>query len=283
MVEVILSTLISMAHAKVKIAVIDSGINANNSVVLCEEPKDFTNTNTKDEYTHGTNISGIIQKNVGNVDYCQYSLKVFSYNPNAKDSITSTVNALRYALQKKVQIVNYSGGGSLFYREEEQAVKALLDAGVVVIAAAGNNASDLDKSCNYYPACYDKRIIVIGSIDDKGKTSKFSNYGKRVNRWYNGENVEGEGVVMSGTSQATALASAEFVKIVVKRKPAATQEMNDKLIEATSKQFKLDEFINKELNKVKEKVPESWKPYLKYIFIGTETATKQKVEIRYDF
>lgn len=274
-----------LAVAKVQVAVIDTGLSANSTVKLCEERKNFTESpSLADEIGHGTNISHIISDEAGGVSFCQYSMKVFTNQPTEKDSIDFTVSALRYVLDKKIMVVNYSAGGLIYDKTEAELIKKLLDSGVVIFTAAGNESLDLDKKCTYYPACYDSRLVVVGSTSEDGSISKFSNKGKIVDLWVKGENISGGGFTMSGTSQATARATGKYIKTILGRKVASNEkEMHSKLVEATAKQFSLDKYINSKVDDLKDYLPESVKPYLKYLVIGTETATKQKVEIKYEF
>lgn len=274
-----------LAAAEVKVAVIDTGLVENSTVRLCEQRKNFTESpSVTDEIGHGTNVSHIIANEAGEVPMCQYSLKVFTNQPTKKDSIDFTIAALQYVLDKKIMVVNYSAGGLVYDKTEAALIKKLLDSGVTIFTAAGNESLNLDKKCNYYPACYDPRIVVVGSISEEGSISIFSNRGKVVDLWVKGERVSGGGFTMSGTSQATAKATGKYVKTVLGRKVASSdKEMYDKLMEATSKEFQLDKYINSKLETLKEYLPNSLKPYMKYIVIGTEIATKQKVEIKYEF
>ena len=108
--------------------------------------------------------------------------------------------AFEYLLKVKPDVINLSGGGKGRIPKEQRAVKNLLNAGVVIVAASGNEATNLNKNCNYFPACYDKRIIVVGN------TAKSSNYGNKVvDITLDGNNINVLGKVMSGSSQSTAI------------------------------------------------------------------------------
>jgi subtilisin family serine protease len=87
-----------------------------------------------------------------------------------------------------------------------------LNGGGHLITAAGNDAENLDLPNNhYYPAQYDKRIVVVGALDSYEVQTYFSNYGKVVTRWEHGLMVTGYGITLSGTSQATAIATGKMV------------------------------------------------------------------------
>lgn len=191
----------------VKIAVIDTGFNMEykKKVKFCHgEHRDFTNTDLKDRHGHGTNIVGLISKNNQNIDYCIVILKF--YNMGESSGLSETINALKYAQKIKVNIINLSLGGKNPSASEKIQILRLLDEGVKIVAAAGNNKNNLDKSCDYYPACYDKRILVIGN------KSKVSNYGKIVDEIIDGQNQYAFGILMSGTSQSAAIKTRRLIK-----------------------------------------------------------------------
>ena len=66
---------------------------------------------------------------------------------------------------------------------------------------------NLDTLCNYFPACYDKRINVIGA-----KNVSKSNYGHVVDYVLNGKNRKAFGVNLTGTSQSTAVFTGLMIR-----------------------------------------------------------------------
>lgn len=231
------------------VAVIDTGFGkgVKSDTKLCKfGHKDFTPTQeltdmfgTKDKvpldkHGHGTNIVGVIEKYAGDANYCIVVLKYF--DPNHNNSLASA-RAFQYAMNLKVQIINYSGGGTEKSDAEKALVKKFIDNGGKIIAAAGNEKSDIDeKKSYYYPALSDPRVVVVGNATkfdqqsydeskDENKEKKqvyvdgvlsfvspVSNWGFRVNYWEYGENVSGHGITMTGTSQATAIHTGKFIK-----------------------------------------------------------------------
>lgn len=225
-------------QAKVVVAVIDTGIDESlmSKPWICKDGhKDFTGGGLKDNHGHGTHIAGIVEQyakdfplepaskrvpqdlDKKSADFCIIVIKY--YDPKFPgNNLKNTIDSFKWAIQQKVDIINYSGGGTEFSSEEFKQVKIALDKGIKFVAAAGNERSDIDKS-KYYPAMYDKRIFIVGNLVSKHSQDRApsSNYGKSVNTWEVGTNVLSRlpGATfgyLTGTSQATAVKSGKIVR-----------------------------------------------------------------------
>lgn len=209
------------------VAVIDTGLGINSlseKAKLCKYGhKDFTKSKVfvklkktvdpipVDDNSHGTNIAGIIQKYAGDADYCIVIIKYYSKSGSGEDNIENTINAIEYATDIRADFINYSSGGHYYSRLEDIAIKRFLNQGGTFVAAAGNDHCDIDKK-PYYPAMNDRRIVSVGALDEVGNIASYSNFGKSVKRWELGNQVNGFGIIMSGTSQATAITTGKLVR-----------------------------------------------------------------------
>jgi major intracellular serine protease len=195
--------------------------------------KDFTGTSLNDTMGHGTHISGLIDQYAKHiflseetdiaallskeVEYCQVILKIYDIKPKNTNILKNELDALRYAISIKVDVINISGGGTDSSPEEIALTKKALDLGIKIVAAAGNNHSDITLPNNhYYPACNDPRILVVGNIDSDNKRVPSSNYGDTVTSWEIGINVLSltdatHLAMMTGSSQACAIKSGKLV------------------------------------------------------------------------
>jgi subtilisin family serine protease len=200
----------SVASAKVKVAIIDTGKPAL-PFSSCGE-QDFTGYGINDVHGHGTNVAGIVSTNLDANKHCLLILKFFHSIGTPIDTTYMLIQALQAAIEANVDIINISASGEKRSNTEEIFVGRALDKGIAVVVAAGNDSRDLDKKCNIFPACYDRRIIVVGG------TNKTSNYGKVVDVIENGINVTGFGVTLTGSSQATALHTNKLVKKMLNEK-----------------------------------------------------------------
>lgn len=218
--------------ATIKVAVIDTGFDIRSTwptadkietgytrPVLCANHFNFI-SNTRDvtdNHGHGTHIAGLIAKYAEQTDYCILVLKYYDPKVPNTDNLKNSIRAFRYAITQKVDIINYSGGGTERSEEECTAVKMALDAGIRVVAAAGNERSNLDLH-PYYPALCDARVMIVGNYQTNGKRAPSANYSAKQ-YWVVPE--VGTDILsllpknqygyMSGTSQATAIVTGKLV------------------------------------------------------------------------
>jgi hypothetical protein len=159
-------------------------------------------------HPHGANIISIIHKKLDSNKYCIVSIK-FLDTKDDKDTMKNYMWSIKLASRiKNVFLVNISAGGGIEDKSEINNYKKIIKKGSYLVVAAGNDHNDLDKLCDYYPACYKKeitndRFIVVGSM------LYSSNYGSIVKAINSGSNVGFP--PMNGTSQATAQESARIL------------------------------------------------------------------------
>lgn len=214
---------------QIVIAVIDTGIDRLSNKHLCTEGhKSFVSKNLNDfnplvdTYGHGTHVAGIIEANAGKADYCIVSLKFWSLDTDKNAGLSEMILALQHAIKLKVDIINISGGGRTTSSTEEHLISKALDMGIKVVVAAGNNGHKLTHDCNFFPACYDDRLTVVGNLDQYQRRHPTSNYGAQVNTWAVGTDVisayPGHRLArLTGTSQATAVITGKIVRTMHKK------------------------------------------------------------------
>lgn len=188
------------------VAVLDTGFNVTPDVVpLCNQPLPDVSPRL-----HGSNVAGLIAQEAGVADYCLLIIRVFQVGANGKPEVNLGMyfNALQLLVKIRPFAVNLSFGGETMWPTETKLIKELLKLNVIVVAAAGNDKKDLDSTCNYFPACIDKRVIVVGST-----TGDYSNKGARVVDFrLDGSNRTAAGTTLSGTSQAAALFTGLLIR-----------------------------------------------------------------------
>ncbi|MFJ5264646.1 S8 family serine peptidase [Streptomyces sp. NPDC088387] len=166
----------------VKVAVIDSGVNANTSslkgqVLADEVPESVAYHATKDFSGHGTGMAELIAGTGagGGVRGLAPGAKIVPYRVSLeglseKDPEYAQTpdphEALRAAADTDAKIINISFGG-MADEEDKEAVRYAASKGKLVIAAVGN------ESYTSLPAAY-PYVLGIGSVDQSFEVSKFS-------------------------------------------------------------------------------------------------------------
>lgn len=199
-------------NKKVKIAVLDTGIDVTDNIIV-KERKNFINESPvttplfEDLSGHGTSVASILagsgtDSNVegvnSNIDL--YSARILDEKKQA--AISRVVEAIYWAIEKKVDIINISFGTQTYSEALKTAVDAAIEKGILVVAAVGNRGnSGVD-----YPAAFNS-VLAVGSINAEGKVSEFSSTGDEVDVVAPGEAVLAQGnfgvdLTLSGTSLA---------------------------------------------------------------------------------
>ena len=208
------------------VAVVDTGVEFNHpflkgNIVGTDLKSSITNYGLdfsemkstftpKDTHGHGTHVAGIVKSIFPEVKIL--ALKYYNPKASGQANLEATIKALRYAVDKNVDIINYSGGGPESSKEELAILKEAQRKGILVIAAAGNERSNIDSKKNaYYPASYGlSNIITVGAHDKLNKLISASNWGsKSVDIAAPGQRIKSaipgnSAGFMTGTSQATA-------------------------------------------------------------------------------
>lgn len=210
---------ISSVHADMlRVGVIDTGLDLHDSRLsahLCDTGhKDFTGKGLQDDEDHGTHIVGLIEQYAKDSNYCLVILKYYETIPESSGAAWELA-AVKEAVKQHLDLVNMSLSGDGYIPEEKRLL--CMSPETVFIIAAGNDGVDLDESPRC-PASYGcANMLVVGSYH-----SAFSNYGKVVTAWENGEDVlstlpNGETGHKTGTSQATAIRTGKLIYAIQHR------------------------------------------------------------------
>ncbi len=268
------SSSINLPHLKKKgppkrriiVAVVDTGVdfkhpflesvllrgNLKKNATRLNYGKDFTkkkraSNQPKDLNGHGTHIAGII-KSVN--PYIKIvSLKYYKRSATAEENIDSTIRALKYAIDKNVDIINYSSGGEGASLKELRVLKEAQKKGILVITAAGNYGKNIDlKNNNYYPASYNLDNIISEINHKKDRSiSSLSNFGKEV------ADISAPGTrirsslpgnrmgILSGTSQSTAFVTGVASLIMQRYQSLSMKVVKMILIQSAKKVSSLED------------------------------------------
>ncbi|MCR5609739.1 MAG: S8 family peptidase, partial [Lachnospiraceae bacterium] len=197
----------------VKVAIIDSGIDEFATNIPVKERKNFIPGQEEvaalleDVTGHGTSIASILTSNGEDGQIEGISNNIELYSAKVLDSgnsapVSRIIEAIYWAIEKKVNIISLSFGTPNYSQALENAVKEAYDNGILIIAAAGNEGEDGVQ----YPAAF-KEVLAVGSVDSDANISDFSSTGEEVEIVAPGERIKATGsfdgsIIVSGTSIA---------------------------------------------------------------------------------
>ncbi|WP_405823388.1 S8 family serine peptidase [Streptomyces sp. NBC_00838] len=215
----------------IKIALIDSGVNASTPSLKGQVLKglDTTETDgTTDDYNgHGTTMAELIAGTGagGGIKGLAPGAKIIpmrtankEFEEKHKSNSLDNVNAIRAAADGDAKIINMSGGSEFLTSQEKEAVKYAYGKGKLFFAAVGNTGHKDNKPG--YPANYPE-VVGVAATDREGEVATYSNHGDFVDiaapandlpRWCD-ETFRKYCMGNGGTSAATALASASAALI----------------------------------------------------------------------
>ena len=167
-------------------------------------------SNVTDTHGHGTSVAGIIASVMNN----QYGITGISgpfdvsilplktIREDGTGTVSMNIQAIDYAIEKHVDVINISQGGKTPSQIEKDAIRRAADAGILIVASAGNDAEKGNPIM--YPAAYDE-VLSVASVNESNKRSAFSTYNEGVDISAPGERIAtnhpgGTLVYASGTS-----------------------------------------------------------------------------------
>lgn len=191
----------------VTIAVIDTGVDTSENPVLADAtienlnfvPADIEDdgNNGLDDCMHGTGVVALIvggpTKESITADGYEFSgiapdakviamrtLQKSEPDPDAREPIEPTIDAINAAIDRKVDIISISQQADVPQGDERyaQAIRRAQSEGIVVVAAAGNNGHS---QAAPYPGQF-PGVISVGMVDRNGLPPEQS-------QWYDGFNV----------------------------------------------------------------------------------------------
>jgi hypothetical protein len=194
------TTLPPPFNPRVRVAVIDSGIDANHPDLQprIETGKSFVGGSwKKDAHGHGTFVAGIIAAETGNAEGIAGIglgtdlLVAKVVRDDGSISLEAEARAIEWAVTQGAKVINLSFGGvrapgdskrDTYSRLEAEAIEWAVRHGVVVVAAVGNGdqAPSMPWSYASYPAAL-PHVIGVSALGRDGSVPAFSNRDRRFN------------------------------------------------------------------------------------------------------
>lgn len=171
--------------------IIDTGIRSTHEQFDGRVAEGFSsiddNRGTEDCMGHGTHVAGTVGSRDYGVakDVTLYPVRVFGCSGST--TTVAILDGIEWVAQNAVApaVANMSLGGGRS-QALDMAVKNMIDAGVIAVVAAGNSNRD---ACEFSPAAVPE-AITVGSTTSRDQRSSFSNYGRCVDVFAPGSDIE---------------------------------------------------------------------------------------------
>lgn len=188
----------------VKVAIIDTGCDVSHPDLKDRiiDVRNFTDddkgaiNNVTDYATHGTATASVIAssgKIIGVAPKC--NLLILKALTRTGGKISWVTEAIKYATQQNVDIINMSLGCSQPNAEMYEVIKRAIDRNIIVVAACGNNGDNNPNTNELnYPASFNE-CVSVGSVRYSKSTSRFSASNNEVDLVAFGEGYNGRGIL----------------------------------------------------------------------------------------
>jgi uncharacterized repeat protein (TIGR02543 family) len=200
----------------ITIAVIDTGIDTDHNEFQGRISELSYNSRTKivgleaveDDSGHGTMVAGVIASGdngygvIGVAPHAEILAIKANYENKQAFRASYFIEAILYATEVGVDIINASVAFTSYNSTMDQAVQNAVAAGILFVAASGNTGSERA----IYPAAFDN-VISVGSLNSKGEIDGFSTFHETLDFAAPGSsiimpNMDGKYISRSGTSFA---------------------------------------------------------------------------------
>lgn len=210
--------------AGVKVAVIDTG-RPDHPEIDVTDSMSARGFSVSDGNGHGTHVAGIIKAKCNNgigiqgiAPECElYTANVLG--PKGSGSIESVIEGIKWAISKKVDVINMSLGVTA--KLPILPLKNVLDEakaqGITIICAAGNENGPVSQPASYSCA------IAVAAIDKNERRAYFSNKGSELDFCTPGVDIFSTYLnkgyaLLSGTSMASPVLAGVAALIIAKHK-----------------------------------------------------------------
>ena len=173
---------VTTGSPSVMVAVIDSGVFGTHPDLTSNLAPGWnflqSNSDTSDLQGHGTAVAGTIAAagnngiGVAGVTWQSHIMPLVVVDENDLAAYSDIAEAIRYAADQGVRVMNISLGGADSSATLQSAVDYAWDKGALIFAAAMNNVA----STPSYPAACN-HVMAVSATDTNDHLASFSNYG----------------------------------------------------------------------------------------------------------
>jgi thermitase len=140
-----------------------------------------SNSDTSDVLGHGTAVAGVIAAagnngiGVAGVSWQSRLMPLVVVDENDLAAYSNIAEAIQYAADRGVRVINISIGGATQSPTLQSAVDYAWSKGALIFASAMNNSA----SVPYYPAACN-HVMAVSATDSNDRLASFSNYGNWI-------------------------------------------------------------------------------------------------------
>jgi len=204
------------SNAEVKIAVLDTGINALSQLNVTGGASFVPGTDFTDDHGHGTYIASIITGKAPKLESGTklYSLKVL--DKQGRGTYSQIIEAVEWAIDNQMNIVYMSFGGPIYSQPMSEIMNTAYERGLLLIAPAG----DEGRNTLQFPAKFNT-VLAVGAVDLNREQLPASHTGNELDLVAQGTQIKGYGkdgeiTIIEGTATAAAQVSYTAAKYMKK-------------------------------------------------------------------
>jgi len=130
---------------------------------------------------HGTRVMGVLGASTPSgkgITGAAENALIIPIRVSCNYSLSTTLEAFRYAIKQKADIINVSWGGPQYSQIEMDAIETLLQNNILVVTAAGNADSDNDRVPDYPSGLDLPNIISVAAVSDAKTLLEWSQFGQ---------------------------------------------------------------------------------------------------------
>lgn len=228
-------------YPRAKAAVLDTGLSRHPALAIAPKYANFSTEKTAHDLNgHGTHLAGTIggfpaRKTLRHFHGVYPRLPLMSVKAFAKDGtapLSAIMKAIEWCINQNVKLINMSFGIDEHNASLYEVIRTAYEEGVIIVAASGNDGNPGLK----YPARYPE-VISVGSINEDGQVSSFSQFGTHLDVVAPGENIlstwpKSQFKSLSGTSMACAHVTGVLALMLAVRADLTPDEAKQLLVES---------------------------------------------------